>query len=70
MLLAIDLHEDFIDVESIAVAPMPSFQAACINGTELDAPEADRFSADDDAPLCQKIFNIAMTVNTRLFTRV
>jgi hypothetical protein len=44
MLLAIDLDEDFIDVEGIAKASVPPFQSAGINGSELDTPEADGFS--------------------------
>ena len=60
MLLAIDLHEDFIDVEGIAEASVLTLQPARINGTELDAPQAYRFAGNGDAPLCQKIFNIPM----------
>jgi hypothetical protein len=41
MLLAIDLDEDFIDVEGIAAALMLSFQTAGIDGSELDTPESD-----------------------------
>jgi len=44
ILLAVDLDEDFVDVESIAIASMLSFQAASINGTKLDTPETDRLS--------------------------
>ena len=57
MLFAVDLHEDFIDVEDIATAPVLSLQAAGINGSELDTPEANRFSADGDASLSPKVFN-------------
>ena len=49
MLLAIDLHKDFIDEEGIAIASMLSLQSFGVEGTELDAPEADRFAADGDA---------------------
>jgi hypothetical protein len=56
-LLAIDLHEDLIDEQGIAETPMLSFQATCINGTEFDAPETDRFSANSDASLSEQIFN-------------
>jgi hypothetical protein len=44
MLLVIDLYEDFIDVESVAIAPVLSLQSTCVNGTELDAPEPDRLA--------------------------
>ncbi len=42
VLLAIDLHEDLVNVESIPITSVLSFQSACINGTKLDAPEAYR----------------------------
>ena len=60
MLLAVYLYEDFIDVESVAVTAVLALQATSINSSKLDAPEADRLPSDDDAPLCQKIFNIPM----------
>jgi hypothetical protein len=60
MLLAVDLHEYFINVEGIAVAPVLSLQAAGINGSELDTPETNRFSADGDAALSEQIFNISV----------
>jgi hypothetical protein len=60
MLLAVDLDEDFIDVESVAVTAVLALQTTSINSSKLDAPEADRLPSDDDAPLCQKIFNIPM----------
>jgi hypothetical protein len=50
MLLAVYLHEDFIDVSGISVASMTSLQTAGINRSEFDAPQPDRFTADGDAP--------------------
>jgi len=41
--------EYFINGEGVAVASVPSLQAACVNGSEFDAPEAYRFSTDSDA---------------------
>ena len=58
--------EDFIDVESVAVASVLSLQSACIDGSELDTPEADGFATNSDAPFSEKVFNIAVTVTTRL----
>ena len=52
--------EYFIDVEGVAVASVFSLQAAGINGTELDAPEANCFSGYSDASLGEKIFDITM----------
>ena len=50
MLLPVNLHKDFINVEGVAVAPVLALQSVCINSTELDTPEADRFAADGDTP--------------------
>jgi hypothetical protein len=38
MLLTLDLDEDFIDIERVAIALMLSFQPGCVNSSELDAP--------------------------------
>ena len=40
VLLAIDLHKDFIDEKGIAIPSVLSFQSAGINGSELDAEPA------------------------------
>ena len=50
MLLAVDLHEDFIDVKGISVASMTSLQTAGINRSEFDTPQPDCFTADGYAP--------------------
>ena len=60
MLLAVDFDEDFINVESVAIASVLSFQSSGVNSSELDAPQADRFSADSDSTLGQQIFNISV----------
>ena len=60
MLLAVYLHKDLIYEESIAIASVLAFQAACINGAELDTPETDCFSADGDASFSEEIFDIPM----------
>jgi hypothetical protein len=49
MLFAVDLDENFVDVESIAKARVLAFQSSSIQSTKLDAPQPDRFSADGDA---------------------
>ena len=49
MLLAIALYEYFIDVKGIAVSLIFSLQSVCINGSEFDAAEANRFAAYCDA---------------------
>ena len=50
MLLTVDLHENFVNIEGITIASVLSLQPACINGAELDTPQADRFAADRYAP--------------------
>jgi len=50
MLLAIDLDEDFIDVESVSIASVFSFQSQSEYGSEFYAPEADGLSGYSDAP--------------------
>ena len=57
MLFAIDLHEDFIDEEGIAVAMMLSLQSPGEPGTELDTPEPNGFVGDCDASLSKQIFD-------------
>ena len=58
MLLAVDPHKDFIDVEGIAVASVLSLQSSGVYGSKLDVepaplaqrvlwvPESDRFPSD------------------------
>jgi hypothetical protein len=38
LLLAIDLDEDFIDVEGVAISSMPSLQSPGVNCSEFNAP--------------------------------
>ncbi len=59
MLFAIDLHEDFIDVESVAVTSVLPFHAPGIFGSKLDTGP-DRLVADRDSPLCEKVFDISV----------
>ena len=61
LLLAIDLDEDFVNVEGIAVALVPTLQPPGISGPELDTPQPDSFVADCYPTLGQQIFNIAVT---------
>ena len=61
VLLAIDLYEDFVDVEGIAITTMLSLQFPGVNSTEFYAPQADRLASDDNAAFSQKIFDIAVT---------
>jgi hypothetical protein len=60
MLLAIDLYEDFVNEERVAIASVLSFQAASIDSPELDTPKADRFTADRDTAFGENVFDISM----------
>jgi hypothetical protein len=60
MLLVLDLHEDFIDVERVAISSVPAVKSAGIYSSESDTPETDRFSNDCDASFSQQVFDIAM----------
>ena len=53
-------NKDFVDEEGIAIALVLSFESSSVYGTELNAPETDRFAADDDASFSEKIFNISV----------
>ena len=60
MLLAVYFHEEFIDIEGIAISSVFSFQASGVEGSEFDTPEADRFSGYSDASFSEQVFNIAV----------
>ena len=60
MLLAIYFDEDFINIEGVAITSVLSLQSSSVNGTELDAPETDRFPGDDDSSLSEQILDIAV----------
>ena len=51
MLLAVYLHETFIDIEDVAIAPVLSLQLLSVNGTKFDTPETNRFATDCDATI-------------------
>jgi hypothetical protein len=61
MLLTVDPDADLMDIEGIAIAPVPSLQAAGVDSAELDVPKAVRFATDGYAPFGQEIFDIAVT---------
>ena len=60
MLSSVDLHKDLIDVECVTVATMVSPKSSAVDSTELDTPQSDRFSSDDDTSLSQEIFYITV----------
>ena len=60
MLLVVDLYEDFIDVQSVAVSSVLSLQPAGITRSEFYTPETYQFSSDSDASSSQEIFYISM----------
>ena len=60
MLLAVDLHEDLINEESVSVAWVPTLQPFGISRSKLDAPQTNRLIADGNPPLGQQIFDVAV----------
>jgi len=61
VLLAVDSHEDFIQMPDIAEATLSSLEFPRIGRTELLAPMSNRFIGDDDSALSKKIFDVAET---------
>jgi hypothetical protein len=61
MPIPLDLHEYFVNEESIAVALMFSSQSLSKLQSELIAPLTDGFVADLNATLSEQIFKISMT---------
>jgi hypothetical protein len=60
LLLAIDLHEDLIDVERIAITTVLPFETTSVSSTKLDTPESDGFVADSYSSFCEQVFDITM----------
>ena len=60
MLLAVDSDKDFIDIESVTITSMLSFQAPSVYSSKFDTPKSNRFTANGDASFSQEIFNIAV----------
>jgi hypothetical protein len=58
VLLAVYLHEDFVDVEGVTESSVSLLQSTRVFGSELGAPAADRFPGDYDPTLSQQIFDI------------
>jgi len=59
VLLTADLQQDLVQVPLVAGAPSSSSQSSRKGSTELGAPLADRFVADDDAALGEEILHVA-----------
>ena len=58
-LLTLNLHEDFINMPSVAQsAPLASNRAGVFR-SELETPEADGLVGDDDPPFSQQILDIS-----------
>ena len=58
LLLAIDFHEDFVQMPRIAEATLFLLKALCIVGPEFSAPSPDGFIRNRDVAFGQKIFHI------------
>src|SRR5262249_53286834 len=60
-LLAVDSHEDFVQMPDIAEATLPPLQFPNIGRTKLPTPMSNAFTGDDDAAFREKIFHISET---------
>jgi hypothetical protein len=60
LLPAIDLYEDLIDVERIAITTVPLFESTSVSSAKLDTPESDGFVADTNASFGEQILNITI----------
>jgi hypothetical protein len=60
MLLAADLHKDFIDQEGVTIASMFFLHAADVQTTEFDAPKTNASTADSDTSFSEEVFDIPM----------
>ncbi len=58
LLLSIDLHEDLIDVERIAVTTVLLFESTSVSSAKLDTPESDGCVADTNASFGEQVFEI------------
>ena len=61
VLLAVDCHEDFIQMPDIAKPTLLPLEFPRIGRTELLTPMSDGFIGDDDSALSKKIFDVAET---------
>jgi hypothetical protein len=57
-LLSLNLHEDFVDIPSIAQRTLPSSEESGISRPKLQAPVSNCFIGDADTTLGQQIFDI------------
>jgi len=55
-----DFHENFINVECIAVTLLLTFQSPGVYGAEFNAPQANGLIADINSTLGKQIFNVSM----------
>jgi hypothetical protein len=58
--LAIDLHEDLIEVERIAVTTVPLIESTSVSSAKLNTPESDSFIADTNASFGEQILDITI----------
>jgi hypothetical protein len=58
-LLAVDSHEDFVQVPNVAEAALAPLQFSGIVRTELLTPDSNRFRRDDDSAFGEKILDIS-----------
>ena len=60
MLLTVDLHKNFLNVEGIAIALVLSIQPSSVQSSKFNTPQANGFSADSYTAFSEQIFDIAV----------
>ena len=59
--LALDVHEEFVQVPGVAQASLPSPERPGVRRTECPTPLPNGLVGHGDAPLCQEIFGVSET---------
>ncbi len=60
LLFTIDLHEDLIEVEGIAVTKVSLLESTRVFSTELETPKSNRLVANNDASFREQVFDITI----------
>jgi hypothetical protein len=57
--LALDVHEELVQVPGVSHATLPTSEVPCVLRSELPTPLPDGLVGDDDPPLRQEFFDVA-----------
>jgi hypothetical protein len=57
--LALDVHEELVQVPDVSLTTSPTPQVLCVVESELLTPLTYGLMGDDDSPFCQELLNIS-----------